>query len=343
MGDTALRRALRPAARSVRKAQALYRNALLRAGGRAPSGEVRVAYGHTSIPESNDAALGGIVKLQSLRQVFPPSRRFNVLYLVTSNLPHEAVSLARAARQTGARVVVNQNGVAYHAWFGPGWERINEPMAQLLQLADHVFYQSTFCKMSADRFLGEPVGPSEVLYNAVEAALQVVARVAATRPDVRLLISGELRWGPTGIESRSIVTSRAQQLGVLERVELLGPYSQAEAPGIFQRADLLLHTKYNDPCPAVVLEAMASGLPVVFSASGGVPELVGADAGIGIPADLDWERDRPPDPSAMAAAVLRVAENREALSSAARQRAVAKFDVRPWLDRHQQVLESLVK
>src|SRR6266540_3826782 len=328
MGDTALRRALRPAARSVRKAQALYRNALLRAGGRAPSGEVRVAYGHTSIPESNDAALGGIVELQSLRQVFPPSRRFNVLYLVTSNLPHEAVSLARAARQTGARVVVNQNGVAYHAWFGPGWERINEPMAQLLQLADHVFYQSTFCKMSADRFLGEPVGPSEVLYNAVdterfrpeparrdrsnltvllggtqsafyrvEAALQVVARVAATRPDVRLLIS----------------------------------------------ADLLLHTKYNDPCPAVVLEAMASGLPVVFSASGGVPELVGADAGIGIPADLDWERDRPPDPSAMAAAVLRVAENREALSSAARQRAVAKFDVRPWLDRHQQVLESLVK
>ncbi len=247
-------------------------------------------------------------------------------------------------------------------------------MAQLLQLADHVFYQSTFCKMSADRFLGEPVGPSEVLYNAVdterfrpeparrdrsnltvllggtqsafyrvEAALQVVARVAATRPDVRLLISGELRWGPTGIESRSIVTSRAQQLGVLERVELLGPYSQAEAPGIFQRADLLLHTKYNDPCPAVVLEAMASGLPVVFSASGGVPELVGADAGIGIPADLDWERDRPPDPSAMAAAVLRVAENREALSSAARQRAVAKFDVRPWLDRHQQVFESLVK
>ncbi|HWH06801.1 MAG TPA: hypothetical protein VNT23_10265, partial [Gaiellaceae bacterium] len=31
----------------------------------------------------------------------------------------------------------------------------------------------------------------------------------------------------------------------------------------------LLHTKVNDPCPNVVLEALASGLPVVHPASGG--------------------------------------------------------------------------
>ena len=61
-----------------------------------------------------------------------------------------------------------------------------------------------------------------------------------------------------------------------------------------RRADLLLHTKYNDPCPTVVLEAMASGLPVVYSASGGVPELVGEEAGVGIPAPFDWEHDHPP-------------------------------------------------
>ena len=90
-------------------------------------------------------------------------------------------------------------------------------------------------------------------------------------------------------------------------VEFVGPYTQAQAPALMQRADILLHTKYNDPCPTVVLEAMASGLPVVHSKSGGTPELVGNEAGIGIDAPLDWERDHPPSPDDLAAAVLAVA------------------------------------
>ena len=53
--------------------------------------------------------------------------------------------------------------------------------------------------------------------------------------------------------------------------------------------------------PTVVLEALASGLPVVYSASGGTPELVGDDAGVGVPAPLDWEQDHPPAPEALAA------------------------------------------
>jgi glycosyltransferase involved in cell wall biosynthesis len=129
--------------------------------------------------------------------------------------------------------------------------------------------------------------------------------------------------------------------GVEDRVELLGPYSQAEAPALYRRADLLLHTKYNDPCPTVVLEAMACGLPVVHSASGGTPELVG-EAGVGIEAPLDWEHDHPPAAEALAAAVRECAERLDALSSAARTRAM-RFDVRPWLERHRAVFEELVR
>jgi len=42
---------------------------------------------------------------------------------------------------------------------------------------------------------------------------------------------------------------------------------------------------WREPCPTVVLEAMRAGRPVVASDIGGIPELVGTDAGILVPPD----------------------------------------------------------
>ena len=109
-----------------------------------------------------------------------------------------------------------------------------------------------------------------------------------------------------------------------------------------RRGDVLLHTKYNDPCPTVVLEAMASGLPVVYSASGGTPELVGNHAGIGIDAPLDWERDHPPAPEALAEAVLTVSARLADYSAAAREQAL-RFDREGWIDRHHTVFTELIR
>ena len=335
-----------------------------------PGAGVRIAFGQR-VAAPDEVAVGGIVKLSALSEAFPRARfRYNVLYLVTSRLPAGAVERARWAKRKGAKVVVNQNGVAYPAWYGPGWERENAPMARLLELADHVFYQSAFCKVSADRFVGVRAGPWEILFNAVDTtrfspppprsrstltlllggsqdmwyrfdtALQVLACLVTRGHEVRLLVTGRLRWVPDPLDARRQAHARADDLGVASCVEFLGPYTQLDAPAIFQRADLLLHTKYNDPCPAVVVEALASGLPVVYSRSGGVPELVADDAGIGVDAPLDWERDIPPDPSAMADAVLTIADRRARFADAARQRAVDALDLRHWIARHRAVFEA---
>ena len=41
-------------------------------------------------------------------------------------------------------------------------------MAFLYHQADYVFWQSNFCKLSADKFLGKRIGPGEILYNSVD-------------------------------------------------------------------------------------------------------------------------------------------------------------------------------
>jgi glycosyltransferase involved in cell wall biosynthesis len=86
---------------------------------------------------------------------------------------------------------------------------------------------------------------------------------------------------------------------------------------------------------------MACGLPVIYSASGGVPELVG-DAGEGVPSVESYEHDHPPSAQALADAVERVLMDREGYSRRARQRAVTHLNLDGWLARHRAVFGGTV-
>jgi glycosyltransferase involved in cell wall biosynthesis len=329
-------------------------------------GEPAVSYGVESMPER---PFGGAVKFQLLHQVFPNEPYdFNVLYLGSSSVPLDAGMLVRLARRRHAAFVWNQNGVAYPGWYGRGWQLVNAPRARLLRAADHVVYQSAFCKLSADRFYGPPRGRWGILHNPVdttvfvpeasrvqrpltlllggnqyqryrvERALEALSLVREERSDARLLVTGALSFATDGAEQTAELV---RWLGLEDAVEIVGPYTQAEAPALLRRADVLLHPKYNDPCPTIVLEAMACGLPVVYSHSGGTPELVGDEAGVGIPAPSGWDRDHPPDAQALARGALSVVEDLDARRAAARERA-ERFDARRWVTRHREIFEELI-
>ena len=111
---------------------------------------------------------------------------------------------------------------------------------------------------------------------------------------------------------------------------------------MLRRAHVLLHTKMQDPCPTLVLEAMACGLPVAYAASGGTVELVGDTAGVGVPHLATWEREVPPEPGAMAEAVDRMLGDLPRYSAAARARAVERFALADWLDRHAALFDRLL-
>jgi len=157
--------------------------------------------------------------------------------------------------------------------------------------------------------------------------------VLESEPEAQLIVTGR---------TVSDVAGLVDELGVRDRVEFTGTYAQRDAPALMRRAHALLHTKVMDPCPSAVIEAMACGLPVVYAASGGTVELVGDEAGIGVRHTLSWERDEPPGPGELAAAVLRVLAALPSYSAAARRRAVERFALRSWLDRHAELFAELV-
>jgi glycosyltransferase involved in cell wall biosynthesis len=343
--------------RADRYARAAWRWLRLLARRHTASG-VRVFYGHDRVPGPGEPVAGGSAKFQRLAQRFPNSPMdFSVLYLGSTWLPRDAGPLLALARRRNIPVVVNQSGVAYPGWAGGQTERINREFRRALLGADHVLYQSEFCKRSADEFLGAPRGTWEVLYNAVDVEqftsgqapnasvlllagdqtqayrLEVALRTLALLPEARLIVTGRLVSDPQPL---------LRELGVADRVEFAGRYAQRDAPELYRRGDVLLHTKVQDPCPTAVIEAMASGLPVVYSASGGTVELVGGDAGIGVPHPVGWARDEPPAPEAFADAVRRVLGERDRYAAAARARAVERFALGPWLERHAELFSELV-
>ena len=351
-------------ARAGRYARAAARWARLLAARKAAPG-IRVFYGHDRVPAPGERVAGGTAKAQKLNEHFPNSPTdFSLLYLGSTWLPRDLRPLVSLARRRGAPIVVNQDGVAYPGWAGARTDELNRPLRQALLAADHVLYQSDFSKQSADLFLGEATGTWEVLHNAgdvgrftpaerppdggpilllggdqtqayrVELALRVLAELVPRHPDAQLLVTGRLVASPDPL---------VEELGLGGRIHMLGEYTQRDAPGIFRRAHLLLHTKVNDPCPTLVVEAMACGLPVVYPASGGTVELVGDVGGVGVPHPDGWERDEPPTPDALAAAVERVLDDLPTYSAAARARAVESFSLDGWLDRHRELFERLAR
>lgn len=103
--------------------------------------------------------------------------------------------------------------------------------------------------------------------------LEALRIVAQTWPRLRYVICGE---GPlTGA-----IQARAQELGLGNQVELCGWLGPEALQEEYQRAHLFLHPSELTPeadqegIPNSMLEAMATGLPVVATRHGGIPEAV---------------------------------------------------------------------
>lgn len=115
------------------------------------------------------------------------------------------------------------------------------------------------------------------------------------------------------------LTQLAAQLGLADRVNFRGWLSRAELPSALSAANLFVYPSRHEGMPNAVLEAMASGLPVLSTRIAGNEELVTEETGVLVPSN---------DPDALRAALealLPDAAGRERMGAAARKRAAAEY------------------
>jgi len=141
-----------------------------------------------------------------------------------------------------------------------------------------------------------------------EDLLRALARVRGLR--WRLTCAGAMdRHAPTTVRVRQLLIDE----GLEDRVTLTGELDPPAVAALYDSADLFVHASRHETYGMAVAEALARGVPVVGSATGAIPDLVGSDAGLVVP---------PGDVDALAGALSRVlddADLRERLTAGARR------------------------
>jgi glycosyltransferase involved in cell wall biosynthesis len=159
------------------------------------------------------------------------------------------------------------------------------------ELADVTIVQSRF-SLDAHRALGIELVDPRLISNAVDPSIfhpppkreplggRRVRVIASSWSDNPNKGSDVLAWLDTNLDrERYELTFLGRTGQTFEHVRALGALPTGEVAAELRGSDVYLAPSRNDPCSNALLEALACGLPAVFRASGGHPELVG-DGGL---------------------------------------------------------------
>lgn len=264
--------------------------------------------------------------------------KFEVLFTNHWMTPREQI--LRAIRSNpGVRIVHRIDGVAQD--YGRDVEA-DRRQARVNQLADLTIFQSQYARYAAREKFSVVSQDGPVIHNPVDvnvftpagekskinANWQIICvswstnplkgaakiyAVAEANPDVDFALCGNFPGSPNLANLRG--------LGVLNRSDLAAAYRSSQ---------ILLTFSKNEACPNHVLEALASGLPVLYTDSGAMSELI---AECGAPVSVDNFRVQ----------VNAVLAGLQGLSAKARQRALQFFRPETVFPKYVRAIEDLLQ
>ncbi len=168
--------------------------------------------------------------------------------------------------------------------------------------------------------LSEEKGVDVFLASAVDVLSQL--------PDAKFVVVGD---GPDRVKLDALV----DELGIRSSVHMLG--RRDDMPAVYASLDLMVSSSRREGLPMAILEAMASRLPVVATAVGGVPTIILDDkTGVLVPTV---------EPALIAAAtveLLRSVADRERLGTAARYLVEDEFSAQRMTSDYLRLYEAAI-
>jgi glycosyltransferase involved in cell wall biosynthesis len=228
--------------------------------------------------------------------IFEGGRRREIAYHLTDSLCDITVNVSRAGAERAVQVgsVPADRVLVIHP--GVDATRFQSNQSIRLKTRETLGVDAEFTWIAVGRFVENKDYPT---------MLQAFARFANKHPDSCLLIVGA---GPL----QEMIEQKVGELGVSDAVQFLGV--RRDIPALMAASNAYLMSSAWEGLPAVLLEASASGLPIVATDVGGNREaVVNGQTGHLVPAK---------DPSALADAMCALKEmsisERQELGSRAR-------------------------
>jgi glycosyltransferase involved in cell wall biosynthesis len=215
-------------------------------------------------------------------------------------------------------VTLHDLALVRHPELFPRWHRLSgrAGIGPVARAADRVFAVSEFTKREAVELLGVPEKSVAVIGNAMESIFTAdgtaaegdyLLAVATLEPrkNLRRIADAAAR---AGVELRVV---GARGWGGVETPGWVGEVSDDELAALYRGARALVFPSLYEGFGIPVLEAMASGTPVVTSRGGATEEVAGAAAVLVDPLDVD----------AIAAGIAEAAARRDELRALGLERA----------------------
>ncbi len=263
----------------------------------------------------------------------------DVVHVITPN-PGAAVMI-RAAYDAGIPVMYQELGIPYHP---PGFDYYHEftsvlPLcSEVAALSPRLFSDCrdklTSCKSLSvlpitSQWLGNGNGHGQLPQLAGKVTFGFAARIEKLKGPITLIeaLGIACREEPNIFvnvagdgSQRQKIAARVKALNVAGHYRYHGVYTHPEECRAFMESlDVFVMPSMTEGTPNSVVEAMACGKPVIASAVGGIPDMIGDDAGLLV---------TPGDAKELAAAMLRLARDpalRQSMGVAARERYCRLF------------------
>jgi len=157
------------------------------------------------------------------------------------------------------------------------------------KISDLTIVQSNYSKSQfADNNL--KLSNTRIIYNSVDPSIfyplykkkldknKVIRIVSASWSTNKNKGMDDYKWLDENIHAKVSQKIGYSFVGRLDfspkNINLISPKGQKRLSNIFQNSDIFIFCSMKDPCPNVLLEAIACGLPVIFKNAGGPKELV---------------------------------------------------------------------